>query len=376
MKPEGPTRHEPAFLTIHTLEARGNVLLEVLRDWYHVGDSAMRRLIWREATALTSLLERRGVRYSQLRPALVPQVTKRELALFFDRASIESGAYGWHVHANLIPLLTPDSSHSVLHGDLTAEAMDPEWIRAALEIHLKPSGNPFSLVDANQIYCVYLNNVSKHLLQTLHDRLKGYGPYIGYADTTYASQFKEYLSHTLVPAYVKWGRTVLQADPDADAPSSNENLLGYPFEASGLTCRTVPDLYYGVFLSYKIERPVLAGDEADTSISTNVLADTVDLGSCTVEIDKEKFEHLKAAHGGSLRRLGVLGAPKATLERLIQAKMASNYIYSLSYSEELGVAKFNIVLELGPLDGGEPVRTLASLELIAAARRIRLITFF
>jgi len=37
---------------------------------------------------------------------------------------------------------------------------------------------------------------------------------------------------------------------------------------------------------------------------------------------------------------------------------------------------FNVVLELGPLDGGEPVRTLAAFELLPATRRIRLITLF
>jgi hypothetical protein len=40
------------------------------------------------------------------------------------------------------------------------------------------------------------------------------------------------------------------------------------------------------------------------------------------------------------------------------------------------VAKFNIVLELGPLDGGEPVRVLAAFALIPETKRIRLLTLF
>ncbi len=39
-------------------------------------------------------------------------------------------------------------------------------------------------------------------------------------------------------------------------------------------------------------------------------------------------------------------------------------------------AKFNIVLELGPVDGGEPMRVLAAFEFIPETRRIRLITLF
>ena len=129
-----------SFLTIHTLEARGNILLEVLKDRYHVEDSAMRRLIWREADELTRMLEQKGVSYQDLKPALVPQVKKTELALFFDRTRIDAAAYGWQVHPRIIPLLNPGSSHSVFHGDLIAEAADSGWIRAAFEIHLEPSG--------------------------------------------------------------------------------------------------------------------------------------------------------------------------------------------------------------------------------------------
>jgi hypothetical protein len=364
-----------SFSTIHTLEARGNILLDVLKNRYQVPEPSMRRLIWQEAERLSNLLDRKGVRYAELNSALVPHVKKNEVALFFDQASIDSAAYGWHVHAAIIPLLNRASSHSILHGDLAAA--DREWIRTALEIHLEPSGNPFSIVSSNQIFCVYLNNVSSNLRRMLHEALKRYRPYIGLADTTYASQFKAYLSRTLVAAYVKHGAVVLQRHPDCDSPLPSENAWGYPFEAAGLTCRSVPDSYYGVFLSYKIERPVLSEDEVDTRFSTNVISDTpADPASCALEIESAKLEYLTIAKAGTLRRLRVLGAPKATLEQLIQAKLASNYLYDLSYSEALNVGKFNIVLGLEPLGGGEPFRTLAAFELVALANRIRLITFF
>ena len=127
------------FRTIHTLEARGNILLEVVKARSGAGDSVMRRLIWRTAEELTQMLSQRGVRYSELKSALVPQITKTEVALFFDRASIESAAYGWQVHARILPLLNPASSHSILHGDLSGEAAPEDWIRTALQIHLEPS---------------------------------------------------------------------------------------------------------------------------------------------------------------------------------------------------------------------------------------------
>jgi len=117
--------------------------------------------------------------------------------------------------------------------------------------------------------------------------------------------------------------------------------------------------------------------DPDTNCSTNVISDTpVDPASYKLEIDKAKFDYLKDAKTGTLRRLGVLGSDKATIEQLIHAKLRSKYIYSLAYSDQFAVRKFNIVLELGPLDGGEPLRTPAALEHIPATRRIRLITLF
>lgn len=62
------------FRTIHTLEARGNILLETVKDRSGAGDSAMRRLIWRAADELTYRLRQRGIRYAELKSALVRQI--------------------------------------------------------------------------------------------------------------------------------------------------------------------------------------------------------------------------------------------------------------------------------------------------------------
>jgi hypothetical protein len=109
------------FRTIHTLEARGNILLEIVRDRSRASDSAMRRLIWRAAEELMQMLSRRGIDYAELKSALVPRIDRAEIALLFDRTSIESAAYGWQIHERIIPLLRPTGSHSVLHGDLGTE---------------------------------------------------------------------------------------------------------------------------------------------------------------------------------------------------------------------------------------------------------------
>lgn len=66
--------------------------------------------------------------------------------------------------------------------------------------------------------------------------------------------------------------------------------------------------------------------------------------TCKIELDESKFHYLRTKKTGTLKRLGVLGAPKATLEQLIAAKLRSNYIYNMSFSSQFDVAKFDIML--------------------------------
>ena len=68
------------------------------------------------------------------------------------KAAGVSAAYGWQVHARVLPLLNPASNHSILHGDLNDEALPDNWISTALQIHLRPSGHPFRLVGGNQLF--------------------------------------------------------------------------------------------------------------------------------------------------------------------------------------------------------------------------------
>ena len=365
------------FRAIHTLDARGNILLALLERGFDVRDAAMRRFIWQTADELSRLLSSKGVEYARLKSALVPQPNKQEIALFFDSCLAESGAYGLHVHRRLIPLLDRRSSHSTCLGDLVGGPGQQAWILGLLDIHLEPSGNPLALRTSNQVYCVYINNVTGRFRETLHQTLRSYPPYLGYADMTLTSHLKTYLSMTLIPGYLQHKGVIIQGHPDEVPAEKDENERGYPFEDAGFVCRSVPTAYYCLLLSYKIECRVLPGNEDDAVFSLNVMADSPDDPSTfEVEIDNAKFDYLQSEKSGTLGRLGVRGAPKASLEALIQGKLQSNYIYNMAFSEDFGVAKFNMMLELEPIDGGDPVRTVAALEYRQEERRLRLITMY
>lgn len=350
-------------------------MLEVMRDYFGLDDEHMRREIVAAAEYTTAALLERGVKYSELRAALTPQTNRYEIALLFDTLRIDEGWYGLPVQQRLLPLLKPTGSHSVLLGDLLGSNEQQPWIRSELTAHLTLGGSPFRFRHSTQFYCVYINNCSADMVRTLHEGFCSFTPYAGYADISYSSTFKTYLSLGLANGYIKHRDVIVQSHEDDLPGGANQNTLGYPFEDAGLKCRSIPDMYFGLLLSYKIERPVFAGFESDQVLVLNaVSSNPVDIANCVIEIDERKLEYLNKEKSGTLKRLGILGQPKAALEDLVRAKLRSNYLYDLHFRADCSVATFNILLELESVSTGLPVRVVATFAYEQARNSIRLVT--
>ena len=366
-----------ADTVVHTIDSRGNILLEVTQDYFRLDDEQLRREIAAAVEYTTAALLTRGVKYADLRAALTPQADRHEIALLFDTTKMDEAWYGLPIQQRLLPLLAPAGSHSILLGDLLGSNAQQPWIRSQLATHLQPNGSPFQFQHSTQFFCVYINNCSPSKVQTLNEGFRTFKPYIGYADVTYTSEFKTYLSLGLTSGYIKHQSTVIQQHEDDLPDDANQNTLGYPFEEAGLRCRSIPSMYFGLLLSYKIERPVLAGFERDQVHALNAVSSRPqDIANCAVEIDERKLEYLNTAKTGTLKRLGVLGQPKATLEDLIRAKLRSNYLYNLHFRPDYSVATFNILLELQAVDTGAPVRVVAAFAYEQERNAIRLVTLY
>lgn len=297
--------------------------------------------------------------------------------MLFDTTRIDDGWYGLPIQKRLLPLLNPSGSHSILLGDLLGPNEQQPWIHNQLVKQLKPSERPLKYLHSSQFYCVYINNCSAELVKTLNQGLSTYLPYVGYSDVTYASQFKTYLSTCLTNGYIKFRDKVIQPHEDDLPENTNQNTLGYPFEKAGLYCRSVPSMYFELLLSYKIERPVVDGFELDQVHSLNaVSSNPTNIANCIIEFDERKLEYLRMAKTGTLKRLGVLGQPKAMLEDLIRAKLHSNYLYNLRFRPDYSVSMFNILLELEALDTGLPIRVVVSFAYEQEKNTIRLVTLY
>jgi len=358
--------------SIHTLNARGHILLEVMRDHFGLTPDQVRREIQSIHGATTDILANKGVDYTCLRPGLTPVLKRREAAFIFDSSTIESSWYGLEVMRQLLPLLEPESTQSMLCGDLLGD--DQEFIYQVLAESLKLSRS-FSFRHGSLLYAVYLNNMSDGTLLHIHECLKGFYPYVGYIPADFSTRAKTYLSTCLVNVFLKNRRNIIVGHEDDRPNDENVNMPGYPFEEFGYRVLSLQESYFGILLSYKIERPVYSGFEVDSEMALNAISDNIlDIKGFHVEIDPRKHGYLLSEKGGKLRKAQLAELDRDALSETIREKLASNYIYNMAFLEEYDVRKFSLMLEVENQDGGEPTRLAAGFEYLPQQQVLRLIT--
>lgn len=360
---------------IHTLNARGNVMLEVIRDHFNVKPDRMLFEIQAMRQQVVSALKLKGVDYDDLRAALVPDREKLEIALIFDTMKIERSWYGYEVFKHIIPLLDPRTKNSILSGDYIGENGQQDILFNAFREAVFPV-RPVDYQHSSQFYVVYINNLTEAAFEKLVEGLLEFDAFVGFADTTYQSFFKTLLSLRLVNLCVKNGRKIIQGHEDDRDDADNINMSGYPFEENGYECVSIRSDLEGVLLSYKIESPVFDGFESDTEFSINSVNSRIGrIDEFEVKIEDAKLEYLKTVKSGSLEHAGLSGVSTEELQNIIKEKIRSNYIYNMSYVSDHSVTKFNIIIEISGKDG-EPFRLMAALEYKPDDKILRLITFY
>lgn len=362
--------------TIFTLNARGNIFLEVVRDRFGLSSQQMHleiRAMFKDAEATMAASE---VKYQQLKSGLVPSTEKVEIALLFDSQAIESYAYGYEVMCRVLPLLDHRTTQSALVGDIVGGSKDQELIYRLLCDELQPARN-FEFIHSTLIYCVYLNNLSESAAKNIFDSLREYPAFIGVVPTTFHSSLKTILSFGLCNLFIKHGKEIILAHEDDRPNAENVNITMYPFEKFGYTVRSIQQHLFSHFLSYKIEREVVPGFKSDTEFSLNAISPLVSsLEALEVTIEPAKLKYLKAEKQGSLKNAGLLLSDEQEIKTLIRRKLASNYIYNLRYNTQHDVMLFNIVLEVERQDGGYPARLLLALEYQPADHKLRVVTMY
>lgn len=361
--------------TIFTLNARGNVFLEVVSAEFKISQPRMMAEIQAMFRSTVRDLGKKGVEYAKLKTALIPSLDRHEAGFIFDSTAIESGSYGSEVISHILPLLDARSTQSVLVGDLIASNDMQEFVFGLLQ-HWLVTVRSFEYKHSVLLYCVYITNLTETSLKRIHEGLHSFNAYVGFIPTTYSSPAKTYLSTTLVNLFVKRERMILLAHEDDRSNDENINITHYAFEEAGYQLRSMQQHDFSHFLSYKIERATFHGFESDTHFSLNAIAENVSaLSGLDVLIEDAKYEYLLKA--GKLIKGELTQASKAKLADMIRSKVEANYIYNLRYMRDHNVRSINVVLEIPRLSKGEfPARMNVSLEYRPDDRLLRLITLY
>ncbi len=359
--------------SIHTLNARGHITLEMFRDHFGIAAPRMRQEILLLHGDVVRILASKGIQYSDLRSALVPSADRHEAAFIFDSTEIESGMYGAEVLKQVLPLLDPRTTQSVLVGDLLGN--DQELVFDILQESMILARS-FTFRHSTLLYGVYINNLSNANLTQLHERLAAFPAYLGYIPTSFASRAKIYLSLCMANLFIKRNKTLILGHEGDRSNADNINITCYSLEDFGYKVASLQEHYFGIFLSYKIERPVFGTFVVDSEMALNAISDEVaSLSEFSVLLEESKHGYLINEKLGKLAKAGLADVDREYIASLIQSKVTASYIYNLVYLIEHDVMKFNLMVEVSRIDG-YPTRMTVALEYLPADKTLRVITLY
>jgi hypothetical protein len=366
---------------IHTLNARGNLLLGSIREHYKWTDTRTFVEIQRVHQDFLDILRAKGINYDELRNALTPQTGKHEAAFLFDEHRCNPNQIAGVDAADAVfKLLPADTTHSILGGELIGDDCD-QFARKLLK---EKSIIVKDLDFQHPTFCfaVYVNNLSAAALENMHRGLKDHPGYLGYVPCTYASLTKTFVTMHLMNFGIRHKNTMILGHED-DRPNTQDcNLHSHDYAALGLNIRSIQDMYFGIFLSYKPEQMLLQETDDDLEIAVRAMSKEVaDFGDFTVYIEEAKFNYLTTAKDGKLALAGLNTVTKPELEEAIRSKMRSSYLYSLDWRDVPATNSsagyrgsfFNIMLEF-PREVGYPERVTVALEYQPTIKTLRVVT--
>src|SRR5438067_92796 len=169
---------------IWTLNTRDTVLFDVLMQHSELSYADLGPEIRMIHAETVEMLASKGVRYEELRSALVPHTEPElaDIALVFDTRRIDDDAYGLAIAQRVLPLLERDWNGSILEGDLIPHDEDKAF--RILQGSLRCI-RPAEIASTRQLCAVYLTNLNERRKMKLLTGLLEYGPFIGFMEAHY-----------------------------------------------------------------------------------------------------------------------------------------------------------------------------------------------
>lgn len=366
---------------IYTFDTRDFCMYPVMKSYFELNDHELYETIQNGMEILRAQLSMKGISYDSLKGALIPNQDKDkfETCFVFDSNQIQHSDYGAYVFEKLLPLLDKESTYSILAGDYI-DSIDRQCdnsqvlLRYALKDVLFRC-NTSDYIHSSQYYLIYINRLTGSQRSKIVEGFYSCPWFTGFADLTYNSAFKTYISTILVPVCIKSKKQVIVSHPSDFKDEENMNMRGFPFEENGFKLVSINEDSYGAFLAYKIEREV--PDKEDISFSFNALFPKFDSWEkLDFAISDDKWnKYLTDKENGKgkiMESLGYDPDEKVRFCKEIYKKICANYIYNLR-KNQYGDLLFNVCIEL-PTVNQHIRRTTIALKYHPDEGRIDLIT--
>lgn len=360
---------------IYTINANGYLLYSIAKAAFGMSDEDVYEMINEEFAVMIKSLEKKGVKYSNLKRALVPNQDKnnKEVCLVFDISLIPSSFYGYEIFEKILPLLDKESTYSILAGDYIDIIRNSQYLCYLLEKEIIKCNASLNYYGG-QYYLVYFNSITDSQLKLIINGLRGIDWFYGYIFLNVNSKFKTYISNILIQMCIKNKNTVIVSHLADCSDSDNINIMGYPYEENGFNLISINQDSFNSFLTYKIES--ILPDKEDVSFSFNALFPRFDcVEKLKLTLSDGKWEYLnddEKGKGGILKSLEFESISKEEFSDIIYRKICNNYIYNLNINE-YGDRLFNVCVEL-PTKSGNVRRTTVALKYKPACGEIDIVT--
>lgn len=359
---------------IFTIDGRDNVLLHLMINSFDLTNRECAEAIYGWLLELKEKLLNKQIEYDKLKSALIPvHKDRKEIAFIFDNSLIDEAWYGNVIFHSLFPALNKESTCSILEGDIIAGEIPLNMSKEIIFENLVQF-NQTVFSHPSQYYVVYINNLSESQKNKIIETLCKRKFFIGYVDVTFSSRLKTLLAYSLICRCIKHKDIIILPHEYDCEDVENINNCGYPFEDYGFSVRSVNEMYYTLFLSYKIESGF--AESLDLKYSINAIYSNVkSVFKLPVFISDEKLIYLKEKKTSIMEKLELMEITEKEISELIEENIKKGYFYNLEYLAEYNVPKFNLSLELKTKEGNLR-KVLVALKYSIDKKKIELITMY
>ena len=354
---------------IYTLNARDFLLYPAMKSYFALNAEDIYQALQNGFELLQKQLAAKGISYDALKGALIPNQDKKKFETCFviDTMQMDVSDYGYAVFEKLIPLLDHNSTYSILCGDyidyLAPYCNDSQQLLHSALNDVLIRCHPSDYGHSHQYYLIYCNRLTGNQRLKIVEGLYPHPWFTGFADVTYNSQFKTYISTILFPLCIKNKTKIIMPYPSNCREDETLDPQQFLFVSNGFSVCSINEDSYGAFLSYKIESTV--PDEQDVAFSFNALLPKFDsLEKMNLNITEERWAqyltNTETGKGKIIETLGYHAEEKARFQKEVFKQICANYIYNLNQNSH-GAWLFDVCVEL-PTKNGHRRKTMVALK--------------